>query len=244
MPGTCRTDPHTPPLQPRAGRQDRPVSQARPPVPAEPATSPTEIDRPPRTSRRGGRALACALAAAAVVLVGCSDDSRATSTPEPRPMGPENPSRPPSPETWLDQVCTALVPAIRTSSPAPPIDPADPLGTRNRWVAYLETRQQTLDSAADGISAAGPAPGEAGVQVSATVLSVLRGRADAAQQSKEQLQAVPQNYPATLYRSVQEVQPRFPLAGPPVTLLDLALPPDLARAAAGVPSCRAAAQVS
>lgn len=175
-----------------------------------------------------------------VLVAGCGDSSRPTATPEARPMGPENPSRPPSPQTWLDQVCTALLPAVRTGSPVPPIDPADPVGTRDRWVAYLSGRAQALTRAADGINAAGPAPLEGGQQVTEPVVALLRDRAQAATDSVGQLEAVPDNAPATLFRSVQEVQSRFVLAGPATSLRDLALTPELTRVAPAVASCREA----
>lgn len=111
---------------------------------------------------------------------------------------------------------------------------------RDRLASYLEVRAGALSTAADGINPAGPAPGEAGQHATETVVPVLRGRAAAARDGVDQLRAVPANATGSLLRSVQEVQARFPLAGPPASLVDLALPPQLQEDAATVRSCQEA----
>lgn len=184
---------------------------------------------------------AIAIGLVALVLVaGCADSSRPAPTPEARPMGPENPSRPPTPQTWLDRVCTALLPAVRTQAPAPPIDPADPVGTRDRWAAFLTERAQVLTRTADEINAAGPAPVTGGQQVTEPAVTLLRGRAEQATRAVGELEAVPANAGGTLLQTVQESQSRFPLVGPSASLRDLALTPELTRVAPEVASCREA----
>lgn len=173
-----------------------------------------------------------------LALTGCADSSRpASSIPPPRPFAPENPSRPPTPETWLGQVCPALAPAVR-SGPAPAVTLAEPVGTRDRWVSFLSERERALTAAADGINAAGPAPVAGGQRVTAPVVSLLRDRAAAARDAVEELAAVPANAEGTLLQTVQEVQSRFPLTGPATSLGDLALTPELSRVAATLPACR------
>lgn len=156
-------------------------------------------------------------------------------------MGPENPSASPGPEEWLGRVCTALGPAVRSASPAPEVNPADPVVSRDRMVAYLDERVRALRTSADGVAAAGPAPTAGGVSVTTPVLTLLRGRADTLAQLREQLAAVPANAPGTLVATLRQVQGQLVLAGPTVSLPDLALPPDLTAAAARVPACRALA---
>jgi hypothetical protein len=192
------------------------------------------------TLSRAGRRLVLAMIATLLALGGCSDSSRSASpAPAPRPFAPEDPGSPSSPETWLGQVCTALVPAVR-SGPAPAVVPTDAAGTRDRWVSFLGERQQALAAAADGINAAGPAPVPGGQQVTEPVVTVLRDRASAARDAVGELTAVPADAEATLLQTVQEVQSRFPLTGPAPSLNDLALTPELSRVAATVPTCQAA----
>ncbi|GAA4763927.1 hypothetical protein [Actinomycetospora chibensis] len=153
--------------------------------------------------------------------------------PDPRPG-----LSPPSAEQWLDKVCTALLPATRTDTPAPPVDPADPVATRAQWVDFLDQRARALTAAADGINAAGPAPVEGGQQVTEPVVSLLRARAADASAAVETLRSVPSNAANTLLRTVNEVRNRFPLTGPGSSLQDLALTPELSSVAPRVPSCR------
>lgn len=180
----------------------------------------------------------------AAVLAGCSDSSAPTGDPTPRPMGPDpRPGlSPPSATQWLERVCTALLPAARSDAPAPPVDPRNPVATRDQWATFLDTRARALTTAADGINAAGPAPGEGGQQVTEPAVTLLRARAADAAASVEALRAIPANAEDTLVRSVDEIRNRFPLTGPDAALRDLALTPQLAAVAPQVPSCRAAGE--
>lgn len=174
------------------------------------------------------------------LLAACSDGV-AAAPPQPRPMGPENPSGNPTPETWLAQVCTALAPAVRSPTPVPDIRPEDLLGSRQRMLAHLDERIAAFDAAADGINRAGPAPVEAGQGVTEPVVRLLRERSAQLAALREDLRAVPEVADGTLVDTLQEVRGRLVLAGPSVSLPDLALPPTLTAPAATVPSCRALA---
>jgi hypothetical protein len=159
--------------------------------------------------------------------------------PQPRPFGPENPSGNPTPETWLDQVCTAMAPAVLGVPPVPDVRPEDLLGSRQQMLAYLDHRIAAFDAAADGINRAGPAPVEAGQQVTEPVVRLLRQRSAELATLREELRAVPEVADGTLFDTLQKVRGRLVLAGPAVSLPDLALPPSLTAQAATVPSCRA-----
>lgn len=181
-----------------------------------------------------------ALGAVLAVLTGCSDSAGPAASPDQRPMNPD--PRPglsaPSATQWLDRVCTALLPAARSDQP-PAVLPTDPVGTRDRWADYLERRAATLGSAVDGINAAGPAPVEGGQQVTDSVTTLLRSRAETARASVGDLRAVPANAEGTLLATVEQVRNRFPLTGPATSLRDLALTPPLTATAPEVASCRA-----
>jgi len=181
------------------------------------------------------------LALSVVVLgvLGACSAGVETAPPQPRPFGPENPSSPPTPETWLSAVCTSLAPAVRTAAPVPDIRREDLLGTRARMLAYLDERIAAFDAAADGINRAGPAPVEAGQMVTEPVVRLLRERSAALAALREDLRAVPETADETLSRTLDLVRGRLVLAGPAVALPDLALPPALTAQAATVPSCRA-----
>jgi hypothetical protein len=185
------------------------------------------------------RRLTCSVALVLLALLaGCSAGIDA-APPQPRPMGPENPARPPSPETWLDQVCTALTPAVRSATPTPEIVPADLAGSRDRMLAYLDERIAAFDSAAAGVSDAGPAPTDAGQMVTEPVVRLLSERSAALAALREDLRAVPAVSDQTLFDTLQRVRGRLVLTGPAVALPDVALPPGLTAQAAAVPSCRA-----
>ncbi|HSK61807.1 MAG TPA: hypothetical protein VK935_22415 [Actinomycetospora sp.] len=173
------------------------------------------------------------------LLAGCAYGVE-PAPPEPRPYGPENPSGNPTPETWLAQVCSALGPAVRPA-PAPAIRTDDLPGSRERMMAYLDERIASFDAAADGINQAGPAPVEAGQSVTEPVVRLLRERSATMAMLREDLRAVPEVAEGTLLNTLQEVRGRLVLAGAPISLPDLALPPGLAAQAAAVPSCRAPA---
>ncbi len=172
------------------------------------------------------------------VLAACSDNSRPAPR-APHPMSPENASRPPTPQTWLDQVCSALGPAGRTEAPVPDVVVSDLPGSRDRVVAYLSSRIDAFDAAADGINAAGPAPTDGGQLVTEPVVRLLRERAATTTRLRADLQAVPDVAPQTLFETLTRVHDQMVLVGRAPVLRELALPPDLARSAATVPSCTA-----
>ncbi|GAA4880270.1 hypothetical protein [Actinomycetospora straminea] len=171
------------------------------------------------------------------LLSGCAYGVEA-APPQPRPFGPENPSGNPTPETWLAQVCTALTPAVRSPGP-PEVRLDDLLASRQEMLAYLDERIRAFDTAADGINRAGPPPIEAGQMVTEPVVGLLRDRMEQLAMLREDLEKVPQVADGTLFDTLQKVRGRLVLAGPAVSLPDLALPPSLTAQAATVPSCRA-----
>lgn len=177
-----------------------------------------------------------AVTVALAVLAGCSYGVEA-APPQSRPMAPENTVAPPIPQTWLGQVCSALVPAVRSSEPVPATVPGDLAGSRDRMVAYLEDRAAALDAAADGVNRAGPAPVDNGQSTTATVVDLLRERAASLREQREALAAIPANSDAALVGGLERARSALPLPGPTV-LRDLALPVNLTDEAASVPACR------
>jgi hypothetical protein len=178
------------------------------------------------------------LLAVLALLTACSPGIRA-APPQPHPMGPGNPSGNPTPETWLAEACAALTPAVRSAAPVPEIRPDDLSGSRQRMLAYLDERVAAFDAAADGINRAGPPPVEAGQMVTEPVVRLLRERSAQLRMLREDLRAVPDVADETLFDTLQKVRGRLVLAGPAVSLPDLALPPSLTATATQVPSCRA-----
>jgi hypothetical protein len=172
------------------------------------------------------------------LLTACSNGIEA-APPQPRPLGPGNPSGNPTPETWLAGVCTALTPAVIAAQPVPEIRPDDLLASRREMTAYLDVRIAAFDAAADRINRAGPPPVEAGQMVTEPVVRLLRERSEQMVMLREDLRAVPEVADDTLLAVLQKARGRLVLAGGAVSLPDLALPPSLAAQAATVPSCRA-----
>ncbi|PVZ06883.1 hypothetical protein [Actinomycetospora cinnamomea] len=195
-------------------------------------------------SRRGGHASTVRRYVLPLVLVAlgllsaCSYGVEA-APPQPRPLGPENPSGNPTPETWLAQVCTALTPAVRSTTPVPEIRPEDLLGSRQQMIVYLDMRVTAFDAAADGINRAGPPPVEAGQMVTEPVVQMLRARSEELASLREELRAVPEVDEATLLDTLRKARGRLVLGGSTVSLPDLSLPPSLTAQAATVPSCQA-----
>ncbi len=171
------------------------------------------------------------------LLSACSNGVEA-APPQPTPLGPGNPSGNPTPETWLSQVCTAMTPAVQGAPAAPDVRPDDLLGSRQQMLTYLDQRIAGFDAAADGINRAGPPPVEAGQMVTEPVVRLLRERSEQLTMLREDLRAVPEVSDGTLLDTLQKVRGSLVLAGPVVSLPDLALPPGLTARAAAVPECR------
>ena len=173
-----------------------------------------------------------------VVLAGCSDGAQPAGPPPARPFTPENTSRPPSPQTWLAQVCSALGSTVRTASPVPETVPTDLAGSRDRTVAYLDRRLQGITDSISGVNAAGPAPLEGGGSSTDAVVDTLNQRLGALRESRESLAAIPATSDETLFYGLQRARAGLVVPGP-AALRDLAIPTPLAAEAATVPECRA-----
>jgi hypothetical protein len=152
-------------------------------------------------------------------------------------MGPENTIAPPSPQTWLSQVCGSLAATVPTSADVPMTVPSDLAGSRDRMVAYLEDRARALAAAADGINAAGPAPVDNGQGATTTIVSTLRQRSAILEKRSESLAAIPANTANTLADGLERARTDLALPGP-AAWRDLAIPRSLSEAASTVPACR------
>lgn len=179
-----------------------------------------------------------ALALALLVLAGCSDDAQPAAAPPAPGFTPENTARPPSPQTWLAQVCSALAPTVRAATPPPATNTADVSASRDRMVAYLDERIRAITTSIDGVNAAGPAPLEGGGPSTDAVLDGLNQRLGAIREARESLAAIPANATDTLFFGLQRARATLVVPGPD-TLRDLAVPSPLESEAAGVPQCRA-----
>lgn len=175
---------------------------------------------------------------ALAVLAGCSDSAQPAGPPPARPFTPENTSRPPSPQTWLAQICSALGSTVRTAQPVPETVPTDLAGSRDRMVAYLDQRLQGITTSISGVNAAGPAPLEGGGSSTNAVFDTLNQRLGALRESRESLAAIPATSDETLFYGLQRARAGLVVPGPDA-LRDLAIPTPLTAEAAAVPECRA-----
>ena len=170
-----------------------------------------------------------------IALAGCAYPVE-VAPPQANPFAAEGRERPPSPEQWLDRVCTALGPVARPTPP-PTISPADLAGSKQAFLDYLGARTGAVEEALRGVNEAGPAPSPAGQAVSEPVARALLARTGALTQARATLDPVPPSS-EVLLRTLQQVAAQLPPSAPQVTLTDLALPPDLQAVAPTVPSCR------
>jgi hypothetical protein len=106
-------------------------------------------------------------------------------------------------------------------------------------VAYLESRQQALQAAYNGISAAGYPPVPGGEQAEAGARNAIQNRIGALQSSAEQLRGAPTS-PAAISAAAASVKTiAAQLSGQAATLADLGLSPQLQDSARTVPACQA-----
>ncbi len=124
---------------------------ARPP----PSPTPEQAHAPhapyrPRHRRRRRRAARCRL-----------------HGPRPRPARPERrrPARPATavptetdPVAWMDKICTALLPALKTRATQPKLDSGEPARLDHALSSYLGEASTAVDGALNGMAAAGPSP--------------------------------------------------------------------------------------
>ncbi|MDN5932599.1 MAG: hypothetical protein L0I24_16295 [Pseudonocardia sp.] len=120
------------------------------------------------------------LAAAGLMLAGCSNEP--VASPEPAPGSAPAPSSAPtspSPGTsadadpaaleWTAAVCTALTPlTVRVQMPPAP-DLSDAAATQDTFSSYLAMAVADADQAVEGITAAGAPPVEGGDEIAAAV---------------------------------------------------------------------------
>ena len=129
------------------------------------------------------RPLLAAVAAAAVLLSGCS----ATVTGSPGPIGAtsgDTTIAPTSdPQAWMNNVCGSLLPFKDSVAATPKLDQNDPSAAAKSLSDFLGKTETAIDQALTGLNAVGPAPvpeGDAAVSKIKSALTTVRTSFDKA----------------------------------------------------------------
>jgi predicted small secreted protein len=132
------------------------------------------------------RPLLAAVAAAAVLLSGCS----ATVAGAPAPIGatggdttiaPTN-----DPQVWMNNVCGSLLPFKDSVASAPRLDQKDATTAARSLTDYLGKTETAIDQALSGLDAVGPAPvadGDRAVSKIKSALTTVRASFDKAKKA-------------------------------------------------------------
>jgi hypothetical protein len=124
---------------------------------------------------------ATALAALAVLAVGCGD---ATADEDA--------------VAWTNQVCSALAGFTQAATKGPHVDPADPVATVQRTTQYVGSTSEELQRSLAALDAVGPAPVEGGDQYVARLHEALTSIRDGFESARTQLAAVDTSDPAAI----------------------------------------------
>jgi len=129
------------------------------------------------------RLVFAAVAAASVILSGCS----ATVTGSPAPTGAATgggaiaPTK--DPVAWTNNVCGALLPFKQSLATTPQLDQNDPTAAAKSLSAFLGKSESAIDQSLSGLDAVGPAPvadGDAAVIKIKAALTTVRSSFDKA----------------------------------------------------------------
>ena len=122
------------------------------------------------------RLLFAAVAAAAIILSGCST----TVTGSPAPTGAVTGgtvAATTDPVAWMDNVCGSLLPVQQTLATAPQPTSDDPAATAKSISAFLGRSENAIDQSLAGLDAVGPSPiadGDAAVAELKSALTTIR----------------------------------------------------------------------
>jgi hypothetical protein len=192
---------------------------------------------------------ALAITAVAAVLFGAGCTVAVPGLPAPSGAAPAAGVAVPTvtdPVAWMDTICTALLPALKTRATQPELDPANPRDSIAALSTYLGEAGPVIDGAINGMGAAGPSPIAGGDEAVAALRTTLTAYRDAARDAKTKIDAIDTSSRATLTAQFPEAQTQLAtLSNVPNPAADLGSNPELDRAAAQAPQCRqAAAQIN
>lgn len=123
------------------------------------------------TTRGVRRALLAALAAAVLILTGCST----SVTGSPGGVAAQLPTT--DPVVWMDRICGSLLSFQATLKTAPPSTGDDPRATATSISAFLGRSETAIDKSLADLDAAGPSPvagGDAAVAQLKSTLTTIR----------------------------------------------------------------------
>jgi hypothetical protein len=144
------------------------------------------------------------------------------------------------PVAWVDQVCGALLPFVRTAAAPPELEKApDAPALISAISDYLEQSRGAADSAINGIAAAGPSPVDGGDDVVAALSDTLQSFRTSFEDAQSRVESVDPNDPQSLLTDLPAaVTPLEQLSTLPDPTADLRRTPELDRASSQAANCR------
>ncbi len=192
------------------------------------------MHRTPRT--------ALVTAAVATVLLGAGCTTLVPGLPAPSGAAPAAGTAVPTvtdPVAWMDKICTAMLPALKTRAAQPKLDTANPRDSIAALSTYLGEAGTAVDGAINGMAAAGPSPIEGGDQAVTALTTTLTSFRDSAREAKTKLDAIDTSNPRTLATELpQAIEPLTALSNAPNPAAELGNNPELNQAAAQAPQCQ------
>jgi hypothetical protein len=190
---------------------------------------------------------ALVVAAIAAVLLGGGCTVPVPGLPAPSGAAPAAGTAVPietDPVAWMDKICTALLPTLKTRATQPKLDAANPRDSITALSAYLGEAGPVIDGTLNGMSAAGPSPIAGGDDAVAALRTTLSAYRDAAREAKTTLDGIDTTNRSTLTAQFpQAVAQLTALSNVPNPAADLGNNPELDAAAAKAPQCRQASAV-
>lgn len=191
---------------------------------------------------------ALATAAVAAVLLGAGCTTPVPGLPAPAGAAPAAGTAVPTetdPVAWMNKVCTALLPALQVRATQPKIDPNNPADTISALKTYTAQAGPVIDTALNGMAAAGPSPIEGGDQAVSALSTTITAYRDALTQTKTKVDAIdPTNRRALVAAFPEAVAPLSDLSKLPNPAADLTESPALTQAVAQAPQCQQATSVA
>jgi hypothetical protein len=179
-----------------------------------------------------------AVAAAAVVLSGCS----ATVTGSPAPTGAgggATVAASSDPQAWMNNVCGSLLPFTQVVAATPKLDQNDPTAAAKSLSDYLGRSETAIDQSLSGLDAVGPAPVAEGNVAIGKIKSALTTVRTSFDKAKKALDGIDPNNVTdvvstlpTVFASLEDISK----IEDPTT--DLRASPTLKAAYAQAPNCR------
>jgi hypothetical protein len=176
------------------------------------------------------------LAALLMGMAGCTSTVPGAAAP----AGQSPAASTADPVHWVDGVCGALLPFVKTAGTPPQLNGAtDPTALAKGISDYLGQGASAADSAITGMAGVGPSPVAGGDDVITRLTQTLTTFRASFQDAKAQVDAVDTSNPQTLRTELPKaVAPLQQLASMPDPTVDLQTSPELERASAQAPNCQ------